>query len=285
MANTKQIKRRIIGVKKTQQITNAMKMVATVKFKKAYDAMSAAEPYLKNIKEILDELLLGSNISFSHFLFEKRNIKKRLIIIISADKGLCGNFNSKLFDKALGILKNENNITSELILIGKKARDFFKKVNIPVVSIYPNIFTKSGWTMLKELNSKVIQLYQEKKYDEVYLLSNEFKNTMQSKITYNKLLPVEKSTENKISEKYYIYEPSLEVLIDALLPEYVNSKILSALLQSNTSEQGIRMSMMDLATENAEELISGLTLLFNKERQASITKEIAEISTASEALK
>ncbi len=296
MATLREIKQRISGVKNTQKITKAMKMVAAAKLRRAQDAVVAARPYARKMRELLNHLADISDISI-HPLQTIRPVNNVAIIVITADRGLCGAFNSNLIRSTVhhiqtnyGEMNAKGKVT--LICIGKKGSDFFKKNDYKIANRYLGIFKDLHFDHARSIINDVVKGYDSLEYDRVEIVYNEFKSIVQPHIIIEQFLPIrpnltdpESQIRNPISPIYYIYERSLETIISSLIPKHLNFRLWHALLESNAAEQGARMSAMDNATTNASELIRSLQLNYNKARQASITKELLEIVSGAEALK
>ena len=287
MANLKVIKRRIQSVKNTQQITKAMKLVAASKLRKAQLAILEARPYAIKMMDVPNHLAARCN-SDLHPLLDVREGNRTLLLIITSDKGLCGGFNSSIIRKTAQYLKDNVQNENSLIVAGKKGNDIFQ--NRPV-NIHQDII---GWTKdfdylkAQGIGENLATLFSEKKVDRVFMVYNEFKSVMQQEVVVEQLLPV---VPEKLAHKDgtfavdYIYEPDEEAILDQLLKRYMTVEVYRAFLESSASEHGARMTAMDSASRNAGEMIDGLTLTYNKARQAYITKELIEIVNGAEALK
>lgn len=287
MANLRDIKRRIRSVKNTQQITKAMKLVAASKLRKAQHAILEARPYAIKLMDVLNHLSARCN-SDLHPLLDERDGERHLFLIITSDKGLCGSFNGGVIRKMAQHLKDHPQNDNSLIIAGKKGNDIFR--NRPVTIIEDII----GWTRdfdylkAQAIGDNLATLFSEKKVDKVFMVYNEFKSVMQQEVVVEQLLPV---VPEKLQHKEgsfavdYIYEPDEEAILDELLKRYMAVEVYRAFLESSASEHGARMTAMDSASRNAGEMIGGLTLTYNKARQAYITKELIEIVNGAEALK
>lgn len=291
MATLRDIKRRIIGVKNTQQITKAMKMVAAARLRRAQENILNARPYSRKISEVL-QFLLSIEKDFSNPLFTERNVKKILMIVVTSDRGLCGSFNMNVIRTAEELIKNEynsyyTNNNLQLICIGKKGNDYFTKRDYTVVGSYPGIFSHLKFEFASGLIKEISKKYINGEFDKVIVVFNEFKSVIQQKTIVEQLIPIKPFEKNVTSTKYvdFIYEPNKTKIIETLLPKHLNAQMWRVLLDSYAAELGARMTAMDMATENAKELIRSLNLTYNKERQASITKEILEIVSGANALK
>ncbi len=279
------IRRRIKSVRNTQQITQAMKTVSTAKFRKAQRALLEARPWWHTLPPFLSEIFFWARAE-EHPLLQKREEKKVEAVVITSDKGLAGAFNSNLLGASLSFLeKKAREAEVRLVLIGKKAVNFFRRHAFAVDRAYSDKTYKLTAEDLNELAQFLVRLYVFNRVDAVYVIYNEFKSVLSPRITTNKLLPLE--IPKKIEEQLVLppdWEPEALSLLNVLLPLYVENQIRHFFFESSAAEQAARMMAMDNATENAEELIRRLTLVLNKVRQASITKELLEIMTAVEAL-
>ncbi len=292
MATLRDIKGRIKGVKSTQQITKAMKMVAAARLRRAQENIINAKPYSKKIGEMLQNLLRIEK-NFNNPLFVEREIKRIALIVVTSDRGLCGGFNMNVIRKAEELAKDEfanYNHNGNLVLycIGKKGNDYFTKRPYNVVGSYPGIFSHLKFEFASGLIKELTAKYISGEIDKVLVVYNEFKSVIQQKTTVEQLFPIkpfEEKTEETVQDVNYIYEPDKARIIGALLPKHLNAQMWTTLLDSYAAELGARMTAMDMATENAKELIRSLNLTYNKVRQASITKEILEIVSGANALK
>ncbi len=277
------MRRRIKSVKNTQQITKAMKMVAAAKLKRAQDRVTAARPYAQKMSEILGNLSARIGDEFSSPLLDSRGDEKYLIVLVSADKGLCGGFNTNIMKAAQNFLKENTGKETEMIPVGRKGRDFFKRREMMFVEEYVGL-TGSGRVEYKdaaEIAQKVIKTFTEDtSVDKVFLVFTEFKTVLSQKPVVEQLLPIPKITAEETTDSAqaeYIYEQPPSEIFGKLLPKQVETQIYRAMLESIASEQGSRMTAMDSASKNAGELIDSLTLNMNRIRQAAITKEIIEV--------
>ena len=287
MPNLKEIKRRIQSVKNTQQITKAMKLVAASKLRKAQHAILEARPYAIKMMDVLNHLAARCN-SDLHPLLDVREGNRHLFLLITSDKGLCGGFNGSLIRKMAQHLKDNSQNENSLIVAGKKGNDIFR--NRPVTVTEEII----GWTKdfdylkAQAIGENLATLFSEKKIDKVFMVYNEFKSVMQQEVVVEQLLPVVPENLAHKDDTFavdYIYEPDEESILDELLKRYMTVEVYRAFLESSASEHGARMTAMDSASRNAGEMIEGLTLTYNKARQAYITKELIEIVNGAEALK
>ena len=283
MASLLDMRRRIKSVKNTQQITKAMKMVAAAKIKRAQDRVTAARPFAKKMSEVLGNLSAKIGDEFSSPLLDARGDEKYLIVLVSADKGLCGGFNTNVMKAAQNFLKENAGKQTEMIPVGRKGRDFFKRRQMLFVQEYVGL-TGSGRVEYKdaaEIAQKVIKTFTEDTtIDKVFLVFTEFKTVLSQKPIVEQLLPIPKiqaEGESADAQAEYIYEQPPAEIFGKLLPKQVETQIYRAMLESIASEQGSRMTAMDSASKNAGELIDTLTLNMNRIRQAAITKEIIEV--------
>ncbi len=285
MASLLDMRRRIKSVKNTQQITKAMKMVAAAKLKRAQDRVTAARPYAVKMSEVLGSLSAKVSGDFSHPLLDKRGDKNYLIVLVTADKGLCGGFNANLHKATLSFVQENEEKQSELVAVGRKGRDFFRRRDIEIVKEYVGL-TGQGQANLsdaREISDELIKTFTEdKEIDKVFLVFTEFKTVLSQKVRVEQLLPIPPITpvegeEESGAEAEYIYEQPPAEIFGKLLPKQVETQIYRAMLESVASEQGSRMTAMDSATKNAGELIDTLTLNMNRIRQAGITNEIIEV--------
>jgi F-type H+-transporting ATPase subunit gamma len=291
MATLREIRGRISGVKSTQKITKAMKMVAAAKMRRATERIMAARPYAKKLKELLSHLSEQVDVT-KYPQFEQREVKAVAIVIVTSDRGLCGAFNSNIIKAAVNhINANYAEMHAEgkvkLICVGKKAADFFGKRSYNVMAKHVGIFNQLDFSIAKNIVADLARGFINGEFDRVEIVSNEFKNAVQQTLTIGQFLPLvnQTSEEKKKHGTDYIYEPSSDEIVGTLVPKHLNFQMWRVLLDSNAAEQGARMSAMENATTNARDLIRILQLNYNKARQAAITKELLEIVGGAEALK
>ena len=276
------MRRRIKSVKNTQQITKAMKMVAAAKLKRAQDRVTAARPYAQKMSEVLGNLSAKVSSDFSHPLLDARGDERYLVVLVTADKGLCGGFNANIIKATQAFMKENSDKSISMIPVGRKGRDFFKRRAVAFQEEYIGL-TGQGrieYSQAQEIAQYVIKTFVEmEKIDKVFLVYSEFKSVLSQKPVVTQLLPVPKieEAENEASQAEYIYEQPAAEIFGKLLPKQVETQIYRACLESIASEQGSRMTAMDSASKNAGDLISSLTLNMNRIRQAAITKEIIEV--------
>jgi F-type H+-transporting ATPase subunit gamma len=295
MPNLLDIRRRIKSVKNTQQITKAMKMVSAAKLKRAQDRVVTARPFANKMMEVLGELAKRTDENFHHPLLDLRGDQRYLLVLITADKGLCGAFNTNLTKAAQQFLRDNPEKTIELMAIGRKGRDFFRNRHAVISGEYLGLTGKGRveFSEALEVARSIIKQYTEdKEIDKVFLIYNEFKSVLSQRVVLEQLLPVSRAKEEEPEAKSqqpvnlvdYIYEQPPEEMFSRLLPRLVETQIFRALLESVASEHGARMTAMDSASKNASELIDSLTLNMNRIRQAAITNEIIEVVSGAAAL-
>ena len=285
MPSIKEVKNRIGSVKSTQQLTKAMKMVAAAKLKRAQDKVLQLRPYSNKLNDILFNL----SSSVNNELFLERDVKKVLVVIIGSDKGLCGSFNSNVL-KRFSSFNSDSGINSNAISVlplGKKTYDFLKKNNFNLIDKYWNMLNGFNYENASEIFNFIVGSYVNYEFDKVVIIYNEFKNVAVQKSVVEDLLPISKSmkSQNENNKNFnFIFEPNKAKIIEKLIPQTLKTQLLKAVLESNASEQGSRMTAMSQATDNAGELLKELKLTYNRTRQAAITKEILEIVGGAEAL-
>lgn len=288
MATLRDIKNRITSVKSTQQITKAMKMVAAAKLRKAQEAITNARPYPRRIATLLSNLSTPEDIANNELLNE-REVKNVAIVSVTSDRGLCGAFNINIIKEVQRFIQSDlpdKNI--QMFCVGRKGFEFFSKNSYDVKKNMSLIFSHLQNSYAVELTNDLVQLYLSGQVDKVYIVYNEFKSIINQRIVVEQFLPVPIESfkeEKKETQPLYIYEPDRPSIFNYLLPKYLKSQMWRILLESNASELGAKMTAMDNATSNANELIRTLKLTYNKERQAAITKEILEIVSGANALK
>ena len=285
MANLKELRKRIQSVSGTMQITSAMKMVSAAKLKKAQDGIVQMRPYANKLKDILQNL--NSTLELSEGLYTARkDVKNVLLVVFSSNRGLCGAFNSnvnKLTRKTAEDLSASGKKVS-ILCVGKKAFDYFKRLDYPLIGNEGHIFDQIKYSKVEALAEKLMKQYRDGEYDEIHLIYNQFKNAAVQYSTLEQFLPVKKPESQSGASIEYIYEPQKEELVQLLIPKSLKIQVYKAVLDSNASEHGARMTAMHKATDNAKELLRGLKLDYNKARQASITNEILEIVSGAAAL-
>ncbi|NOZ55235.1 MAG: ATP synthase F1 subunit gamma [Calditrichaeota bacterium] len=285
MATLRDIKRRIASVRSTQQITKAMKMVAAAKLRKAQERLYKARPYAYQIAQVLGHVAARVDRS-AHPLLADREPNRVGYVIVTGDRGLCGSFNTNILRHAHEELDSVQAETVGLITVGRKAVQHFDKLDVQVLGRYMNFFNELEFSHAMAIASLIRDKFLDHELDHIYVIYNEFKSAVQQRIVVEQILPIVPELPEK--EKHpseYLFEPSPQAILDPLLDRYLNVRVWRILLESYAAEQGARMTAMEAATENAEEMIHNLILHYNKARQASITKEIIEIVSGAEALK
>ena len=286
MATLKSIRKRIGSIRNTQQITKAMKMVSAAKLRRAQEAVLAARPYAEKMAALLQNLS-ARVAAEAHPLLTAREEKKVLLLLLTADRGLCGGYNSNLIRAAEGFLRSQRGEKEiQLAVVGRKGVDYFRRRKVEMAERYINIGSRPAEELAAELAEKLIARFLQGECDAVYMLYSRFRSALSQVPTMEKLVPVAaEKDEGEGQATEYLYEPGLEALLSSLLPKVVEVGIYRALLEASASEHGARMTAMDSATSNAAEMISTLTLQMNRARQASITKELLEVVSTAEALK
>ena len=292
MATLRDIKTRITGVKNTQQITKAMKMVAAARLRRAQDNMINAKPYSRKVEEVLNNLLsIEKNIQ--NPLLIERKVENIAVIMVASDRGLCGGFNMNVIRATEDMLKTEyadylNAGKLSLFCVGKKGNDHFTRRNYKIAKGFPGIFSHLKFDFASQLMTDLTSKFISGDYDKVIVVYNKFKSVAQQIVTTKQLLPFvpdQSADEESKNSSEYIFEPDKVNIINSLLPKHLNAQMWTILLNSYAAELGARMTAMDIATENAKDLIRSLQITYNKERQASITSEILEIVSGANALK
>ncbi|MBS1518775.1 MAG: ATP synthase F1 subunit gamma [Bacteroidetes bacterium] len=286
MATLKELKVRIGGIKSTQKITKAMKMVASAKLRRAQEKTIAARPYAKKINELLTNLVSAAGEATDELL-EPREIKSRCVVVVSADRGLAGSFNTNIIRYAYSYIKSLGENT-KVVIIGKKAFDSLKKKDVHIIHSVTGLFNDLTIERSNEIVNFLVDNYKKRTFDSVEIISNEFVTMVKQETVKAQFLPLKKiksdDKETKASGDY-IYEPSEIEIIKELIPKQLRVQMWKVLLESNTSEHAARMTAMETATKNATDLLMELELSYNQARQAAITKEILEIVGGAEALK
>ena len=279
MANVRDIRRRIRSVKSTQQITKAMKMVAAAKLRRAQERMFAARPYASGLRTVLASVASRVDISKHPLLAEREVEQKVLLLVVTADRGLCGAFNTNVLRAAQNAIAEKGWTQVHLLPIGRKANDFFKRRTYPIRRQATQVYQALSLETAREIATSLIEDFVSGEFDAVYVLYNEFKSIIAQKVTLERLLPLQHEFNTTTQEPAieYIYEPGPEQILNELLPKHIEFQLYRILLESAAAEQGARMTAMEAATKNASEMIDHLTLTYNRIRQASITKEIIEI--------
>ena len=289
MPNVLDLRRRIRSVKNTQQITRAMKMVAAARLRRAQERVVNARPYAAQMLSVLGRV--AARVASGdqpdeplHPLLAERPAKRILLVLITADRGLCGAFNTNLIRAAQSYLARHQSEEVSLIAVGRKGRDFFRKHQVTLRGDYVNLFNRLEFSQAQEIAGQIIKLYTTESIDAVDFIYNEFKSILAQRLTVERYLPIKPITPPEGQAVIdYIYEQSPQESFNSLLPRYVETQVYRALLESQTAEFAARMTAMDAATKNAGDLIDSLTRYLNRVRQAAITKEIIEIVSGASA--
>jgi F-type H+-transporting ATPase subunit gamma len=286
MATLRDIKRRIASVKSTQQITKAMKLVAAAKLRRAQERILEARPYAFKMQEVLGSLALRADPQ-SHPLLQRRDAGRKTLVVIAADKGLCGAFNSNIMRRSLELLRaTSGEVAMTLVVVGRKARDFYRRRPYTIRSEQIGFFDKLAYAHAAALGQELAKAYLAEEADEIQLVYNEFKSVTTQRVVVERLLPIEPlQPSGELAAIDFIYEPSPAAILESLLPKHVEVQVYRALMESLAGEYGARMTAMEAATKNASEMIDLLTLQFNKARQERITKELLEVVGGAEALR
>lgn len=287
MANLKEVKQRITSVVSTQQITKAMKMVSAAKLRRAQDKITMMRPFSQKLTTILNNVSAASDGNLDLIYAEKRETKKVLLVPITSDKGLCGAFNSNVIKATVAAIADQFHAAEISVMpIGKKSFEFFKKSKYSLIDDYQGLFQDLSTEKIFAAANYAMGAFVKGDFDQVVLVFNEFKNVATQVVRAEQFLPMANDgikSEAK-TETDYLLEPSREFIIEELVPKALRVQFLKAVLESNASEHGARMTAMDKATENAGELLKELRLMYNRTRQAAITNEILEIVSGANAL-
>jgi F-type H+-transporting ATPase subunit gamma len=288
MANLRAIRKRVSSVKSTQQITRAMKMVSAAKLRRAQDAINAARPYARKMREVVTAVA-GRAGSDAHPLLTAREGKKLALLVVTSDRGLCGSFNSGLTRAVYRFLNEHRDEYEEvtLFVVGRKGRDFFRRREIPIRKEYLGVLGAVSRQHAETVAGDLAGGFLDGEFDEVQIAFNEFRSAISQNVRFEQMFPIALESSGKTAgdEVDYLYEPSREEILATLLPKYVQTMILRVLLESVAGEHGARMTAMDSATSNSADMIARLTLQMNRARQATITTELTEIVSGAEALK
>jgi len=288
MATLRDIQRRIRSVQSTQKITRAMKLVAAAKLRRAQERIIAARPYASKMAELLGNLVAAADTGdgVAHPLLEQREGPRRQIVIITADKGLAGAFNSNVIRRSLEFIRQSNTTEVTLVVVGRKARDFYRRRTWTIKRDMIGFWDRLAYSHASELADYFMQQYRDNEVDEVVLVYNEFRSVAVQRPVREQLLPIPRTEDGQGGEAVdYIYEPGPEAILGDLLPRHVRMQVYRALMESLAGEYGARMTAMEAATKNAKDMIEILTIQYNKARQEKITKELLDIVGGAEALK
>ncbi|MBC7334695.1 MAG: F0F1 ATP synthase subunit gamma [Clostridia bacterium] len=275
MATMRDIRRRIRSIKNTQQITKAMQMVAAAKLRKVQDRVVASRPYATKLREVLGRLVLQVPPGEYHPLLAERLGRRSAYVVVTGDRGLCGAYNANVIRLA------ERELTAAgpeavVLAVGRKGRDYFRRQKYPLLRTYVDLGDDPSFPQARELARELMALFLEQAFDHLYLVYTQFLSPVRQQPQVVPLLPIRRPTGAEKAVEY-IFEPRPPLLFQSLLPRYVEVQVYQMLLEAKASEHGARMTAMEAATDNAEEMIKRLTLSFNKARQAAITKELADI--------
>ena len=289
MATLRDIQRRIKSVQSTQKITKAMKLVAAAKFRRAQERILEARPYAKKMNELLGSLVERAG-DITHPLLARRDTGRKRLVIVTADKGLCGAFNSNILRESLRFLRGADEASVTLVVVGKKARDFYRRRQFAVKSELLGFWDRLAYSHAQEIANGVMRDYLAEEVDEVQLMYNEFRSVAVQRPVRQQLLPIQADAESDDKDdagpsEEYIYEPGPESILASLLPRAVTTQVYRALMESAAGEYGARMTAMESASKNAREMINVLTIQYNKARQERITKELLDIVGGAEALR
>lgn len=280
----RELKRQIKSKQSSKQITKAMEMVAAARLKRAQNSAEAARPYADKMKEVVASIAAGSK-DVKHPMLQSREVKKTGYLVITSDRGLAGGYNANVLRRLMSTIREKHKSSSEYVLfvIGRKGRDFLSRRNLPILEEVTGLSDTPTFADIKSIAQKAVQNYIDGQYDELVIVYNRFQSVISQIPTEMRLLPLGDVSTNEASVSYE-YEPSPEGVLEVLLPKYAETLIYSAVLDGKASEFGARMTAMSNATKNATKIIDGLTLSFNRARQAAITQEISEIVAGANAL-
>jgi F-type H+-transporting ATPase subunit gamma len=285
MATLRDIRRRIRSVQSTQKITRAMKLVAAAKLRRAQERIIEARPYASKMSDLLESLALRVSPE-QHPLLIRRETGRRMAVIIAADKGLCGAFNTNVLRRSIEFLRESEEATVTLVVVGRKVRDHYRRRRFAIKSELVGFFDRLAYAHAQELGAGLVEAYTTGAVDEVHLIYNEFRSVTVQRVVQVRLLPIESAPASADATGVdYLYEPSPDAILAALLPKHVTTQVYRALMESVAGEYGARMTAMDAATKNAEEMVELLTVQYNKARQERITKELLDIVGGAEALR
>ncbi|MBT4484135.1 MAG: ATP synthase F1 subunit gamma [Candidatus Latescibacteria bacterium] len=286
MATIREIRRRIIAIKSTQKITRAMQMVAAAKLRRAQENILKARPYAIQLDNIIAQVAIRSKRDLHPLLTERGNDRKLLLVLVTADSGLCGGFNSNIIKRARNYIDEHKGSEIDMFCIGRKGRDFFRKTDLKITAEKIMFFNHLKYSDAVETISGIKKLFLEEQYDRVDVMYNEFKSAIQQNLVTKQFLPlVPAEPEEDVLLTEYIYEPDEYSVFDTLIPYHLEVQMWRIMLESFASEMGAKMTAMDAATENASDLLNTLSITYNRARQALITKEISEIVGGAESLR
>ncbi len=285
----KEVRNRIKSVQSTQQITKAMKMVSAAKLRRAQDAIIQMRPYARKLQEMLSNIVSNTQMEGGNSLATVRPVEKVLLIVITSDRGLAGAYNSNVIKLAKQAMREKyaaqhakGNVT--IWSIGKKGFEHFQKNNFKVTDTYKDIFLHLSFDAVQQAAQAAVKAYQNKEFDAVEVVYSEFKNAATQRFVTEQFLPIPSSASKGAAKADFIFDPNKEELIAELMPKILNTQLYKAVLDANASEHGARMTAMDKASENANELLKNLKISYNRARQAAITTELTEIVSGAAAL-
>jgi len=285
----KEVRNRIKSVQSTQQITKAMKMVSAAKLRRAQDAITQMRPYAKKLQEMLSNIVSNTQVEGGNTLAAERAVERVLFIVITSDRGLAGAYNSNVIKLAKQTIRekyaaqaSKGNVT--IWSIGKKGYEHFQKNNFTVTDTYKDIFLRLSFEGVQQASQAAIKAFQNKEFDRVEIVYSEFKNAATQRFVVEQFLPIQKTAGSGGVKADFIFDPNKEELIAELMPKILNTQLFKAVLDAHASEHGARMTAMDKATENANELLRSLKISYNRARQAAITTELTEIVSGAAAL-
>ncbi len=287
MATLREIRDRITSVTSTQQITKAMKMVAAAKLRRAQENIMAFRPYSYELRSLIGHLVSTSSDLTGIPLLEKRPVEKVLLVVVTSDRGLCGAFNGNIIRRTVQRVAEFTDREVSLFVVGRKSAEFFGKRDYTVQGQKINLFNHLKFEDAVEISSHLVSLYLSGAFDRIEFVYNEFKSAIQQNLQVEQFLPFvsEEEADDAHAQIDFIYEPGKLEILNTLIPKHLNVQVWRILLESNAAEQGARMTAMESATDNAQDMIDRLTVHYNRSRQAAITTEISEIVSGAEALK
>ncbi len=287
MATLREVRKRIRSVKSTRRITSAMEMVAAAKLRRAQQRVEQARPYADKMDEMLGHLASGTAQEIVHAFFEERPVKKKTLVVFTADRGLCGSFNANVVRRAMQWIHENRGTEVEIVTVGKRGNDFFRRRPYPIAGYYGGWGGVPDYGKAREVVSFLTDRFVSGETDRIDILYTRFISMVRYRVTLQGYLPIARPelTEEADLNREYIFEPTPEKIYAALMPGYATTKMFTALAESFASEHGSRMTAMNAATKNAGEMIETLTLDYNKARQAQITKELLEVVAGAEALR
>ncbi|MEO6220087.1 MAG: ATP synthase F1 subunit gamma [Ginsengibacter sp.] len=286
----KEVRNRITSVQSTQQITKAMKMVSAAKLRRAQDAIIQMRPYAKKLQEMINNIVSNADGDIDMALAAERPVEKVLVIVITSDRGLCGGYNSNLIKLAKQVIRDKYasqaaKANTEILTVGKKGYEHFTKNKFKVIDHYWNIFSDLSFDNIASVAKFAMDAFTKGDVDAVELIYSEFKNAATQNYIAEQFLPIKKTEKKKGETKAdFIFEPNKDTLIRELMPKILNTQLYKAILDAHASEHGARMTAMDKATDNAQELLKALKISYNRARQAAITTELTEIVSGAAAL-